>query len=70
MSHPKARSPYRRKQKAPYRYSELFRDWLEAAKVGRFAEATTFGDRHTRAFGGEEAMVIRRGRKARVEVEE
>ena len=70
MSHPKAKSPYQRYQKSPFRYSDIFRDWMAATIVGRVGEATTLGDKHTRAFGGEEAMTNRRGRKARVEVEE
>lgn len=47
----KAKSPYQRYGKTPYRYSDLLQDWTRAIKEGKRDLANVLGDRHTRMFG-------------------
>ena len=48
----KSKSPYQRYSKAPYRYSELYERWHQAAREGRWNEACRLGQLHTARFLG------------------
>lgn len=46
----KPTSPYKRYGKKPFRYSDLHRDWLSAAKAGKEEEAEFLAAKHRAKF--------------------
>ena len=54
MSNAKARSPYQRKQKKPFQYSEQYRSWRAAVMSGGLA-AKRASDIHKEKFLGTQA---------------
>lgn len=47
----KARSPYQRKGKVPYRYSDLYYQWRAAIADSKKGDAAEIGRRHWRSVG-------------------
>lgn len=54
MTERKARSPYKKYGKTPYRYSDTYRAWLAAVKKhgASSPEARHHAEEHRRKFGG------------------
>lgn len=54
----KAKSPYQKYGKAPYRYSELYRQWATARRSGH-RDADALGLKHMEACAREKPLMIR-----------